>query len=463
MRKLTTSFLFLLIGICGFSFTYVPDALAIPAFARKYDVSCVMCHTAFPKLNDFGNNFRDNGYQMGADSDLPTNQDKGYFPIAFRTTVGYEYASQNHVQGIVTGNSTDNYSSGLGSLGMDILSAGTLDRDISFLVVPTGENSLLGGPATFSLESAWVRFDNLYDSPMLNVKIGYSDLDIPFSEHRSLTPSSKYAIYHYIPGVPYNSNDFPVGDSTSIAVANKDTFAFGNHQGVLQLMGHRVDPVGIFRYSVNLVSNNQMGGHDTGYYLHVTQSMSGGGYSSGYRGGLFYLNMPIPTVSDTQNTAATTPALANVGSAAKPVTKYGLDLSGNFLNSKLNVFGVYMIGQNAKELITGATDDAKFWGGFVEANYMATPKLLLLARYDVIKNTTQPVATITPVVGPAISSDGYNDVNGMTLAARYALVIHNRGEIWAHSELNETTNKKTAFDGSDQKNDALFLGFDFAY
>ncbi len=146
MRKLTTCFLFLLIGICGFSFTYVPDALAIPAFARKYDISCVMCHTAFPKLNDFGVNFRDNGYQMGGDSDLPTNQDKGYFPIAFRTTVGYEYASQNHVRSAAaTPAQTDNYSSGLGSLGMDFLSAGTLDRDISFLVVPTGENSVLGG------------------------------------------------------------------------------------------------------------------------------------------------------------------------------------------------------------------------------------------------------------------------------------------------------------------------------
>ncbi|MHB8482272.1 MAG: hypothetical protein ACYDBV_05995 [Nitrospiria bacterium] len=464
MRKLTTCFVFMLIGICGFLFTYVPDALAIPAFARKYDVSCVMCHTAFPKLNDFGVNFRDNGYQMGSDSDLPTNLDKGYFPIAFRTTVGYEYASQNHVQGF-NGNSVDNYSSGLGSMGMDFLSAGTLDRDISFLIVPTGEGSLLGGQTVnFHLESAWVRFDNLNNTSLLNLKVGYGDIDIPFSEHRSLTVNTLYAVYHYVPGVPYNSN-MSVADSKSTTLGGLDPFGFGSHQGVIQLMGHMVDGIGTFRYAVNALSDNQYGGHDMGYYLHVTQSMFGGGYSSGYRGGLFYLNMPIPTAWDDSGGAGLGgPTGTAVGSNAKAITKAGVDLSGNFLNNKLNVFGVYMMGQDPKELIPNATDDAKFWGGFVEANYMATPKLVLIGRYDMIRNSTEPMATITPTIGgPALNSSGYNDVDGYTLAARYALSITNRGEIWTHVEFNETTDKMVAFDGSDQKNDTLFLGFDFAY
>ena len=37
-------------------------AMAIPAFARKHGFNCNMCHVAFPKLNDFGQRFRDNGY-----------------------------------------------------------------------------------------------------------------------------------------------------------------------------------------------------------------------------------------------------------------------------------------------------------------------------------------------------------------------------------------------------------------
>ena len=45
-------------------------ARAIPAFARKYQTSCLTCHTVYPKLNPFGEAFRRNGYRFpGVDSD----------------------------------------------------------------------------------------------------------------------------------------------------------------------------------------------------------------------------------------------------------------------------------------------------------------------------------------------------------------------------------------------------------
>src|SRR3989454_6877800 len=69
----------------------VQDAQAIPAFARKYDFACSVCHVpSFPKLNDFGNLFRDHGYQLGTDQELPTYEGltKGYWPVSLRTTVG---------------------------------------------------------------------------------------------------------------------------------------------------------------------------------------------------------------------------------------------------------------------------------------------------------------------------------------------------------------------------------------
>ena len=46
-------------------------ARAIPAFARKYGMSCTACHEAWPKLNDQGIAFRDNGYQWGTGKDSP--------------------------------------------------------------------------------------------------------------------------------------------------------------------------------------------------------------------------------------------------------------------------------------------------------------------------------------------------------------------------------------------------------
>src|SRR6516225_9920223 len=66
-------------------------AYAVPAFARKYKTSCVTCHTIFPKLNPFGEQFRRNGYRFpGVDSDsvkaepvaLGTDEQKKQFPDA---------------------------------------------------------------------------------------------------------------------------------------------------------------------------------------------------------------------------------------------------------------------------------------------------------------------------------------------------------------------------------------------
>ncbi len=37
---------------------------AIPAFARKYKVSCVLCHSPFPRLNAFGQTFAGNGFEF---------------------------------------------------------------------------------------------------------------------------------------------------------------------------------------------------------------------------------------------------------------------------------------------------------------------------------------------------------------------------------------------------------------
>ncbi|MDP9151177.1 MAG: hypothetical protein M3O36_14715 [Myxococcota bacterium] len=45
-------------------FVATRDAFAIPSFARKYQTSCLTCHTVFPVLNPFGEAFRRNGYRF---------------------------------------------------------------------------------------------------------------------------------------------------------------------------------------------------------------------------------------------------------------------------------------------------------------------------------------------------------------------------------------------------------------
>jgi hypothetical protein len=40
----------------------IGEAGAVPAFARKYGLACQQCHTAWPLLNDYGRQFKLNGY-----------------------------------------------------------------------------------------------------------------------------------------------------------------------------------------------------------------------------------------------------------------------------------------------------------------------------------------------------------------------------------------------------------------
>src|ERR1017187_4753027 len=47
----------------------INQADAVPAYARKYGVSCMQCHTAYPTLNAYGRMFKLNGYVRSKGSD----------------------------------------------------------------------------------------------------------------------------------------------------------------------------------------------------------------------------------------------------------------------------------------------------------------------------------------------------------------------------------------------------------
>ncbi|MCW8812722.1 MAG: hypothetical protein OQK65_04230, partial [Chlorobium sp.] len=87
-------------------FTFLAsDIFAIPAFARKYNMSCKTCHSPFPYLKAYGNDFAGNGFQL-KDKDAPryyveTGDDKlsllRDFPLAVRLE-GYVTYNQGNTE-----------------------------------------------------------------------------------------------------------------------------------------------------------------------------------------------------------------------------------------------------------------------------------------------------------------------------------------------------------------------------
>ena len=201
---LTCAFLSLAIVLCdarAASALPAGKVMAIPAFARKYGLPCSACHTAWPELNNFGQVFRDNGYQLMNDRDSPIWQNPSYFPISFRITPNWHRESTNN-QAVdsVPGNGDG---AGIGTVtqagfdlsGMDLWSAGTLYKNISFVLLPSSDST-----AVWHFEAAFIRFDNLKGSPWLNVQFGRFELDNMISEKRMLFLSNNggfYQIYHF--------------------------------------------------------------------------------------------------------------------------------------------------------------------------------------------------------------------------------------------------------------------------
>ena len=58
---------FVFLFIAGLFLVLPRDAGAVSQWARKYEVDCTMCHTAFPRLTHFGERFMRNGFQWPDD------------------------------------------------------------------------------------------------------------------------------------------------------------------------------------------------------------------------------------------------------------------------------------------------------------------------------------------------------------------------------------------------------------
>ena len=43
---------------------FLTEIYSIPAFARKYNMSCKVCHSPFPKLKPYGEDFAGNGFVL---------------------------------------------------------------------------------------------------------------------------------------------------------------------------------------------------------------------------------------------------------------------------------------------------------------------------------------------------------------------------------------------------------------
>ena len=173
-------------------FTFITsDILAIPAFARKYNMSCKTCHSPFPYLKAYGNDFAGNGFQL-KDKDAPR----------YYTDTGDEYLSlirdlplAIRLEGYVTYNEGNAEQSDFTTpIIFKLLSGGAITKDVAYYVYYIIES---GEPG--KIEDAWLMFNNLF-STELDFTIGQFQVsDALFKRELRLTKDDYY-IYKVKPG-----------------------------------------------------------------------------------------------------------------------------------------------------------------------------------------------------------------------------------------------------------------------
>ena len=338
------------------------DSQAIPSFARKYGFNCSMCHLGFAKLNDFGQRYRDNGYQVPGQSGKEQTVFETFPPIAMRLPFGYT------TYGTEAGTSQS-----FNLFSLDLLASGVLHKNVSFMFVYTpridvpsafysGRDSSNNSASQFgALESANLVFSNIIPN-VLNIRVGRFEPGYHmFSSKRSYYLLQPYEVYSM--------------------TTPKNSYVFDDNQIGIEASGHF--KIG-FKYTAGIVSGNganpdNNNGKDI--YLSLSQTIGKGeGQSSGQRLGVFGyygwqpLILPGTVIGEMGQTN---------GSNNK--TFYRVGVNGSINYSRLSLQMLYFIGSDDKAFNTlDPGMNYKYKGGFIELDYvgLCNNKLVASVMYN---------------------------------------------------------------------------------
>jgi len=448
-------------------------ASANPAFARKYGMPCSGCHVAWPLLNNFGQVFRDNGYQMMNDRDSPIWRDNSYWPIAmYGIPEWHREKATNQPEDSIPGCTAGSPGcttvgrtvapSGFDFSGIAWWMSGTLYKNISFLVLPVTSPT-----AAFTFESAWARFDNIGGSSWFNVKMGRYELDLPVSEKRSLNFSPNGGIYLNYHFLPYGSN--------TVMLANLQ--GLNANQFGVEILGHSANSY--TRYTLNVDSSNAgqenlVEGKTYDFYGDFQQAWNVP-HDLGYMkaGAMVYVGR-WPTFFQTLNGNP----IAGTGTGNKGYTFSGASLlwftpkwvwDNVFVHGNENAYLANNLPSNGP--LPAGAKNASWNGGFSEADFLYTPQLAFIARYEGVRMAQQGIPLGTVVNGTTITGDTGN-LDALTFGVRWYPFMITRVGFAVNPEYSVVRARGATYNGGiwgptfnnlDSNSSSLYLGLNFEY
>jgi hypothetical protein len=466
--RFATSFAAVALVFTSVVLTCSQPANALPAFARKYGLRCSACHESWPMLNYFGQKFKDNGYQLMNDRDAPIWQNPGYWPVVFRITPIWHRVSVGKVQvDTYTAGAPDGgqaitrvSSSGFDLSGLDFHTGGTLEKNISFYLLPSSDPT-----GAFHFEQVFVRFDNIGHSPWLNFKLGRFELDNLLSEKRILTLTGNggiYQTYHFIPqgdgnifgqigdnqlGIEYlgHSADDRTRISASLVSSSDGNVNLSTTANAYTAFIAGSQAFDLGRAGVQRVGFYLMAGDASTYYLTEGGApIAGSGIANksfsreGFVG-QFYFGPHIGLTVVTQHGSDNVWFGQGYGNAEATDGNGGTTCAGPALSP-----GCPPNNFPGTALPTGA--QAPSWNGVTfEGHYIYSPQLIFISRYEVEKMSQQAngaactacfSASSGAFTAAGASPSNFGNISTYTIGFRYNPFMTSRAGLAWHNEYN---------------------------
>jgi len=187
------------LGLLAFVFSlsaWVLDtktAEAIPAFARKYDMTCNACHTRQPRLNIFGQRFLENGYQLPGTEDggstmkslfggplngVTLDEISNYFAVRLRADIQKPSFSSDTTP--MANQGVDDDVDIVFPRTINLFFAGTATKNVSFFFEAEYDTQE-DGESSLGFERTMLIFSNIGGHQVANIKIGQFDPSSFFS------------------------------------------------------------------------------------------------------------------------------------------------------------------------------------------------------------------------------------------------------------------------------------------
>lgn len=175
----------------------VGTAGAIPAFARRYKVSCSLCHNPIPKLTDFGAQFAANGFRFASGEEPRDTLDTGDALLALAREFPLAVRLDAYAQAYANGRAVTDFQT---PYGIKILSSGPFSKNLSYYFYAfLFERGEVGG-----VEDAFLHLNDLGGQPV-DVALGQFQISDPLFKRELRLEFEDYAVYRANVGdVPVN-------------------------------------------------------------------------------------------------------------------------------------------------------------------------------------------------------------------------------------------------------------------